>query len=95
MSNREIILQQVLSRKRTINKLLEMMFTWCVLFARRASPCSALPTLRGTSSAVLASSPGDACRVLFSLGFILTIVPISRAYSFLRVYQVYMSISLS
>ena len=32
-----------------------------MLFARRASPCSPLPTLPRAASAVLASSPGDGC----------------------------------
>ena len=36
-----------------------------MLFARRASPCSPLPTLAGAASAVLASSPGDGCCFCF------------------------------
>ena len=38
-----------------------------MVFARRASPCSSLPTLPGAASAVLASSPGDGCFFHFSL----------------------------
>ena len=36
-----------------------------VLFARRASPCSPLPTLPGAASAVLALSPGEPYRTVF------------------------------
>ena len=36
-----------------------------VLFARRTSPCSPLPTLPGAASPVLASSPGDGCSFRF------------------------------
>ena len=40
-----------------------------VLFARRASPCSSLPTLPGVTQAVLASSPCEGCCFRFSAKF--------------------------
>ena len=45
-----------------------------MLFACRASPCSPLPTLPGAASAVLASSPSEACCFRF---FFNIFVPIS------------------
>ena len=51
-------IRQVLSRKRASSR---WGLPFGVLFARRASPCLPLPIPPGTASAVLASSPGEAC----------------------------------
>ena len=55
----------------------------CVLFARRASPCSPLPTLLGAASAVLASSPCDGCCFRFLSKWA---VPIARVYLYVQVH---------
>ena len=57
-------LDQVLSRRRPINS-----WRWgppfSVLFARCASLCSSIPTLQGSASTVLASSPCGGCSSRF------------------------------
>ena len=57
-------LDQVLSRKRPNSRWGS---PFGVLFARRASLCSPLPTLPRAGSGVLASSPGDGCCFRFSI----------------------------
>ena len=54
-----------------------MKHTIRLLFARRASPCSPLPTLPVAASVILASSPGKACCIRF---FVKMTVPISSVY---------------
>ena len=80
-------LHKVLSRKRAISSSRGGP-PFGVLFARRGSACSPLPTLLGAASAVLASSPGEACCFRF---FFKIIVPISSVFS-LFVYIIYISV---
>ena len=61
MSNRGVIFTPGLNHKRASSNEVHH----SVLFARRASPCSPLPTLSGDASAVLASSTGEACSFRF------------------------------
>ena len=69
-------LHQVLSRTRASSRRGP---PFGVLFARRASPCSPLPTLPGAASAVLASFDGKVgCFRFLSKVF----VPISSVYSY-------------
>ena len=57
-------LDQVLSRRRLINSW-RWVPPFSVLFARCASLCSSLPTLQGSASTVLASSPCGGCSSRF------------------------------
>ena len=73
-------LDQVVSSKRLDSRWGPL---FGVVFARRASPCSSLPTLPEAASAVLASSPGDGCCFRFLLEIT---VPIPRIYSFVQIH---------
>ena len=61
-----------------------------VLFARRALPCSPLPTLPRAASAVLASSPGDGCcfrfLVINTIPFLIPVVSI-RTYRCVSIWR--------
>ena len=74
-------LDQVLRRKRPSSR-------WGppfgMVFARRSSPCSSLPTLPEAASAVLVSSPGAGCCSRF---LVKIIVPISYVFVRIDTYQ--------
>ena len=66
-------LYTVLGRERPIAR--DEVSPFGVLFARRASNCSPLPTLPGAASAVLASPPGAGCFFRFFIKSILCYDP--------------------
>ena len=78
-------LDQILGRKRPSSR---WGLTFCVVFARRASPCSSLPTLPKATSSVLASYPDQGCSFRSFVEIIFQSLISVRTYRYISIWHV-------